>query len=91
MNVHTRWREPRQDGPCVAWARQLFTAAAPFATGSGYVNFMPADEADRIEKVYGANYRQVSLGSREPFPAQSEHPAQPLTPVKGEASMNRSR
>jgi hypothetical protein len=60
MNVHTRWREPGQDGAFVAWARELFTAAAPFATGSGYVNFMPADEPDRIEKVYGANYRRLT-------------------------------
>jgi len=60
MNVHTRWREPGQDGACVAWARELFTAAAPFATGSGYVNFMPADEPDRIEKVYGPNYRRLT-------------------------------
>jgi len=60
MNVHTRWREPGQDGRCVGWARELFTAVAPFATGSGYINFMPADEADRIEKVYGANYRRLT-------------------------------
>ena len=60
MNVHTRWREPAEDSRCVGWARELFTAVAPFATGSGYVNFMPADEPDRIEKVYGANYRRLT-------------------------------
>ena len=32
----------------------------PFATGSAYVNFMPDDEADRAEKIYGANYRRLS-------------------------------
>jgi hypothetical protein len=64
MNVHTRWRDPAQDDACVAWARNLFQATAPFATGSGYVNFMPADEADRIEKVYGSNYARLVEAKR---------------------------
>lgn len=42
MNVHTRWRDAAQDRDCVDWARDLFQATAPFATGGGYVNFMPA-------------------------------------------------
>jgi FAD/FMN-containing dehydrogenase len=60
MNVHTRWRESRQDQGCISWARGLFAAAAPFATGSAYVNFMPDDEQDRIEKVYGPSYRRLA-------------------------------
>jgi FAD/FMN-containing dehydrogenase len=60
MNVHTRWRERAQDPACVAWARQLFQATAPFASGSVYVNFMPDDENDRIEKAYGGNYRRLA-------------------------------
>jgi FAD/FMN-containing dehydrogenase len=60
MNVHTRWRDPAQDKACVGWARQLFDAAAPFASGSVYVNFMPDDEEDRVEKAYGANYRRLA-------------------------------
>jgi FAD/FMN-containing dehydrogenase len=59
MNVHTRWRDASQDSDCVAWARDLFQATAAFAPGSGYVNFMPADEPDRVEKVYGSNYRRL--------------------------------
>jgi FAD/FMN-containing dehydrogenase len=59
MNVHTRWREAGDDGAFIAWARRFFGAMAPFATGSAYVNFMPDDEADRIEKVYGRNYQRL--------------------------------
>jgi FAD/FMN-containing dehydrogenase len=59
MNVHTRWQDKAQDSTCIAWARQLFKAAAPFASGSVYVNFMPDDERDRIENAYGANYRRL--------------------------------
>jgi FAD/FMN-containing dehydrogenase len=60
MNVHTRWRDKVQDRACVAWARQLFEATAPFASGSVYVNFMPDDETDRVENAYGMNYRRLA-------------------------------
>jgi len=60
MNVHTRWRDKAQDPACVAWARQLFEATAPFASGGVYVNFMPDDESDRVEKAYGMNYRRLA-------------------------------
>ena len=60
MNVHTRWQDRSQDSTCIAWARQLFEATAPFASGSVYVNFMPEDDNDRIEKAYGTNYRRLA-------------------------------
>src|SRR6516164_6970950 len=43
-----------------AWARQLFEATAPYASGSVYINFMPDDENDRVEKAYGPNYRRLT-------------------------------
>ena len=60
MNVHTRWGDARNDTPCVAWARELFDATAPHATGSVYVNFMPEDETDRISAAYGPNYLRLA-------------------------------
>ncbi len=59
MNVHTRWREASEDRGCIGWARELFQAAAPYALGSAYVNFMPDDESDRIEMVYGSNFKRL--------------------------------
>jgi FAD/FMN-containing dehydrogenase len=60
MNVHTRWRENKDDNACVQWARELFRATEPLSIGSAYVNFMPEDEADRVEKIYGANYPRLA-------------------------------
>jgi FAD/FMN-containing dehydrogenase len=60
MNAHTRWRDEAQDAVCIGWARELFEATAPFASGSVYVNFMPDDEQDRVEKAYGTNYRRLT-------------------------------
>jgi FAD/FMN-containing dehydrogenase len=61
LNLHTRWRDPAQDRECIAWTRRLFDAAAPFATGGVYVNFMPDDEAQRVQKgAYGTNYERLA-------------------------------
>ena len=64
MNVHTRWREASMDQAFISWARKLFDAAAPHAAGTAYVNFMPGDEVDRVEQVYGPNYRRLAKAKR---------------------------
>ena len=65
MNVHGRWTDPAQDAACIGWARDSFRAAAPFATGGVYVNFLTEDEGDRVRAAYGANYeRLVALKNR---------------------------
>jgi len=62
MNVHGRWDNPASDAKCISWARELFQAAAPFATGGAYVNFMTQEEQDRVRSAYGSNYdRLVTL------------------------------
>ena len=45
--MHTRWRERGDEQAAIKWARELFAATAPHATGGVYVNFMPEDETDR--------------------------------------------
>lgn len=60
VNVHTRWSAPADDERCIAWARGLFDALAPHATGGVYVNFMPEDEVQRVQGAYGANLARLS-------------------------------
>ncbi|SMG51219.1 FAD-binding oxidoreductase [Paraburkholderia susongensis] len=59
MNVHGRWDDARDDERCVAWAREFFEAARPFALGSVYVNFMTQEEGDRVGQAYGSNYERL--------------------------------
>ena len=65
MNVHTRWESASDDARCIAWARELFEATRPFATGGVYVNFMPFDEGDRVESAYGKNYERLLVLKRK--------------------------
>ncbi len=60
LNVHGRWDDPAKDAAVVGWARDLFTAAAPFATGAVYVNFLTGEEGDRIKAAYGRNYERLA-------------------------------
>ena len=61
MNVHGRWDDPADDQRCISWSRQLFKSAAPFASGGVYINFMTADEGDRVRAAYGGNYERLAL------------------------------
>ena len=65
VNVHGRWPDAAQDAACIGWARELFNAAAPYSTGSVYVNFLTGDEESRVRAAYGANYdRLVAVKNR---------------------------
>ncbi len=59
MNVHGRWETPGEDQAGIAWARACFNASAPFATGGVYVNFLTADETDRVTAAYGTHYSRL--------------------------------
>ncbi|GLC27627.1 FAD-binding oxidoreductase [Roseisolibacter agri] len=61
MNVHARWEDRTADDAFVAWARNVYTVAAPYAAAGGaYVNFMTADEGNRVRAAYGANYDRLA-------------------------------
>ncbi len=61
MNLHTRWENASDDDRCIGWARGLFDAAQPFSTGGVYVNFMPEDDDQRVQKgAFGSNYERLA-------------------------------
>lgn len=65
LNVDGRWHDVAQDGIGIKWARAFFQASTPYASAGGYVNFMAAEEGDRVAAVYGANYdRLVQIKKR---------------------------
>lgn len=59
MNAHGRWESPADDAAVRAWARGVFDATAPYATGGGYVNFLTADEQARVASAYADNYERL--------------------------------
>ena len=65
MNVHGRWDDPADDKRCIAWSRDYFNASAPFASGGVYVNFLTADETDRVGAAYGPSYNRLAQVKRK--------------------------
>jgi len=59
LNVHGRWREASDDDKVIGWSREFFAKTAPYATGGVYVNFLTAEETDRIKAAYGPNYTRL--------------------------------
>ncbi len=65
MNVHGRWDDPADDKRGIAWARDYFKASAPFASGGVYVNFLTADETDRVGAAYGPSFERLAQVKRK--------------------------
>jgi FAD/FMN-containing dehydrogenase len=86
LNVHGRWADPARDAACVAWARDLFAAAAPFATGGAYVNFLTQEEGDRVPAAYGLNYGRLVQLKREYDPDNLFRTNQNIRPGAASAS-----
>jgi FAD/FMN-containing dehydrogenase len=80
VNVHGRWEDADSDAQGISWARGFHQAAAPFATGSVYVNFMTADETDRINAAYGSNYRRLVQVKAKYDPTNLFHVNQNIRP-----------
>jgi FAD/FMN-containing dehydrogenase len=60
LNVHGRWDKAEDDRRGIAWSREFFDAAAPFASGGVYVNFLTQDEGDRIGAAYGPSFERLA-------------------------------
>jgi len=80
MNVHGRWDNAADDARCIGWARDFFQASAPFASAGAYVNFMTAEESDRIAAAYGANYERLVKTKRRYDPENIFHLNQNIKP-----------
>jgi FAD/FMN-containing dehydrogenase len=80
LNVHGRWDEAKDDQKCIAWAREFFKASAPYASSGAYVNFMTAEESDRIAAAYGANYERLVAIKRRYDPENVFHCNQNIKP-----------
>ena len=81
LNVHGRWESAADDQKCIGWARDFFKASAPFASGDAYVNFMTADEGERVLAVYGDNYHRLAEIKKKYDPDNLFHFNQNIRPV----------
>lgn len=80
LNVHGRWDEASDDAKCITWAREFFQKSAPYASPGAYVNFMTAEEGDRVAAAYGQNYDRLARIKKRYDPDNVFHLNQNIKP-----------
>ncbi|MFC7494985.1 MULTISPECIES: FAD-binding oxidoreductase [unclassified Nocardioides] len=53
------WPDEADDAQNIAWVRDYYDAIAPHSEEGGYINFMAADDQDRIRANYQGNYDRL--------------------------------
>lgn len=53
INIVSMWQDTTKNEENIKWARDLWNAVQPFATGGVYVNFLMTEGADRVMAAYG--------------------------------------
>lgn len=81
MSVHGRWADPAKDEACIGWARSLFAASTPYATGGAYVNFLTEEEQHRVPAAYGENYSRLVAVKNKYDPANLFRVNQNISPA----------
>jgi FAD/FMN-containing dehydrogenase len=65
FTILSQWTDRAQTAACIGWARETFDSLRPHTADSAYVNYLDADDANRIRAAYGPNYdRLVELKRR---------------------------
>jgi FAD/FMN-containing dehydrogenase len=61
----SQWTDPADTEAGTAWARETFDALSPYMAERSYMNYLSADDHDRVHQAYGPNYgRLVELKRR---------------------------
>jgi FAD/FMN-containing dehydrogenase len=56
------WTDPAEQATQVRWVRELWEAMQPYSSDAVYVNYLDADDTDRVRSAYGgATYRRLQL------------------------------
>ncbi|MFI5667760.1 FAD-binding oxidoreductase [Streptomyces sp. NPDC051704] len=74
------WPDPAANEANIAWVRDYYAATAPHAEEGGYINFMAADDQDRIRANYKGNYDRLVEVKRKYDPGNLFHLNQNIAP-----------
>jgi FAD/FMN-containing dehydrogenase len=75
------WQDPANDADRIAWVRDYHQATMPYAEPGGYVNFMAADDADRVHDNYLGHYQRLAKIKGRYDPCNLFHLNQNIAPA----------
>jgi FAD/FMN-containing dehydrogenase len=64
--IESKWLDPAEDDPNVAWTRDTWAAMRPHTAGGAYVNYLGVEPLERVRAAYGDEIysRLVALKDR---------------------------
>jgi FAD/FMN-containing dehydrogenase len=74
------WPDPKENEANTTWVRDYYAATAPLSEEGGYINFMAADDQERIRANYGGNYDRLVEVKKAYDPANLFHVNQNIKP-----------
>jgi FAD/FMN-containing dehydrogenase len=74
------WPDAADNEANIKWVRDYYDATAPLSEEGGYVNFMAADDQDRIKANYKGNYERLVEVKRKYDPDNVFHLNQNIRP-----------
>lgn len=76
----SQWTDPADSDAGIAWARTTFEALTPYMAQRAYMNYLPADDHDRVRQAYGVNYERLVELKRRYDPDNLFHLNQNIDP-----------
>jgi FAD/FMN-containing dehydrogenase len=67
LMISSAWSAKADDDANVRWARDSFEATRPFSTGSVYVNYLNAQESDRLGEAYGPEHHRRLVAVKDRY------------------------
>ncbi len=55
----SQWADPHETEANLTWARETWASVGPFMADRHYVNYLNADDADRVRNAYGPNWERL--------------------------------
>jgi FAD/FMN-containing dehydrogenase len=81
--ITTAWADPAEDELNMRWAREHWQAMQPYARSAAFVNYLAAEEQDRVKDAYGANYARLAALKAQYDPGNLFRVNQNIVPAAG--------
>ncbi|MEZ2391334.1 FAD-binding oxidoreductase [bacterium RCC_150] len=79
--IAAQWQDPADNEANIAWARNYAEALRPHSAPSGYINFMDAEDQNRVAENYGVNYERLQAVKGKYDPGNLFHVNQNIKPA----------
>ena len=78
--IIAEWTDATQTDECIAWTRATYDALRPHMADAAYVNYLDADDAQRVRAAYGPNYERLRELKKQYDPDNVFHLNQNIAP-----------